>query len=149
IERHPAERELLLAVQLVDQRLLRLEVAIDRPRADLGAIGDLGHRGAVEPALDEQLERRRHDRLALVPAALPGHRLLARPALRLLRTGPRGHRVEATRFAVRRRRHAMRNEYSFRGADATKIFFILQDAEIPGYFRLVRCARQYIGRRLA
>ncbi len=60
-----AEAQLLLAIELVDERFLRREVAIDGPGADPGLVRDLGHRGAVEAAVDEQLERGVHDRLAL------------------------------------------------------------------------------------
>jgi hypothetical protein len=57
---------LLAAVQLVDDRLLRREVAVDRAGADAGGRGQLGHRGAVEAALDEQGQAGVEDGLALV-----------------------------------------------------------------------------------
>ncbi|HEY1810794.1 MAG TPA: hypothetical protein VGG74_00470 [Kofleriaceae bacterium] len=57
---------LLLAIERVDERFLRLEVAIDRSGADLRTLGDFGNRDAVEAALDKQVERRLHDRLAFV-----------------------------------------------------------------------------------
>src|SRR5205823_3954448 len=69
VENEPREPQLLLAVDRVDQCFLRLEVAIDRACTDAGALGDLRDRSAVEAALDEQLERRVHDRIGLVAAA--------------------------------------------------------------------------------
>jgi hypothetical protein len=81
VEHDVREVLLLLAVDRVDQRFLRFEVAIDRPGTDAGAVGDLGHRGTEEAALHEQRERRIEDRLPLVRHDPAGAEvLLARPA---------------------------------------------------------------------
>ena len=59
----PSQRHDRAADQFLEQRLLVLEVQIDRSLGDAGALGDVVEPGRGKALVDEFLERRLDDRL--------------------------------------------------------------------------------------